>query len=324
MDLDADMYDEGSSTTEKKIVDSSQPEVELSNIPRDNALHIKGVDDMSTANVHTYISIYTKDSKPRIEWIDDTSLNLVYYTAEDARVALTHLIANPPDSIDNTKIYSAHNNPEKPESQLTIRYATEGDKKERGAKDRSRWYLFHPEDDPDNRSRHGRAGRKSKRNEPYSRNGRHDKRMAKEVGGGADLFAGRLATRIESDAERPIIRSDLFEGKTIKKEHGADTFTSRISEAAKISRSIKREASDNRANLPSDDLFSRIERPRAELTLAERISGSGSSGSQDLFAGRARNNGTGTDLAGRIGGAVRTKDLSIRGAGRRSKASDMF
>lgn len=328
MDLDADMYDE-----DRKPVVKMDEEVDPSSVTRDNALHLRGVDDMSTGNVHTYISLYTTDSKPRIEWIDDTSLNLVYYTAQDAQTAFSRLAVNPPGTIEVvTTSYSAQDNPEKPESRLTVRFATEGDKKEKGAKDRSRWYLFHPEDDPDSRpTRQGRDGRRSNRDAPYSRTGRHEKRAANGTAGGADLFANRLATRVGSpggggndddDDGRPAIKADLFEEKT-KKENDGDIFASRVSEAAKSSRRTKREreSSSTRAELPADDLFSRIERPRsgAGLGLANRISGP-----QDLFAGRARNSGTGSDLASRIGGPVRNNGLSTRGSGRKNKASDMF
>ncbi|CCG80919.1 Putative uncharacterized protein [Taphrina deformans PYCC 5710] len=322
MELDADMYDDnnnGSVTKDEKNQDAR--EEPPANAPRDNAIHLRGTDDMSTSDVHKYLSLYTTESKPRIEWIDDTSLNLVYYTAEDARIALAHLTSVSTDQIDSQTLSPAQANPEKPDARLTIRFATTSDKKERGAKDRSRWYLFHPEDDPDSRPRQRRT-----RDGPYSTAGRHEKRVAKGTPGGADLFAARLGEVSGFKSEHASMgpKSDLFEEKVAKKEPvaGEDLFASRVQEAAKSSQRPKSHLKDDR-NLPANDLFARVgTSDNSGLSLADRISGSRSRGT-DLFPGRAAD-ATGA-LRDRIsGGPIRNKGMSIRGAGHRAKASDLF
>lgn len=335
MELDSDMYDDNYAGTvlsgPDKIETESGVLEEGGSSLRENALHLQGTDDMSTSDVHKYLALFTTDSKPRIEWIDDTSLNLVYYTKEDARVALAHLTNVPTFEIDSVTPQPAKDNPEKADARLKIRYATTEDKKERGAKDRSRWYLFHPEDDPDSRPRQKRRGGRAE--EPYSRTGRHERRIVQGTAGGADLFADRLTG--DGSALPPVsFKSDLFEEKTqMKKEADADedVFAKRVLEAAKSS---QRHGSkpDVRASLPADDLFARSTQGSRvpESSLADRIGGPmsslGKSGAVDLFPNRAvKREFGGGDLASRIaGGPVRSKGMAIRGVGRRTKASDLF
>jgi hypothetical protein len=322
MELDADMYDDNNNGAVTKDGQNQDAKEEPpANTPRDNAIHLRGTDDMSTSDVHKYLSLYTAEAKPRIEWIDDTSLNLVYYTAEDARIALAHLTTVPTDQIDSQALSPAQANPEKPDAKLTIRFATTSDKKERGAKDRSRWYLFHPEDDPDSRPRQRRT-----RDGPYSKAGRHEQRLAKGTPGGADLFAARLGEIPSLRSERLAtgVKADLFEEKVAKKEpaSGEDLFASRVQDAAKKAQRPRSHLKDDRS-LPANDLFARIgPTDNSALSLADRISSSRSKGT-DLFPGRAPD--ASGDLRDRIsGGPIRNKGISIRGAGRRAKASDLF
>lgn len=312
MDLDADMYDDNAGVTQTE----SDAIVTEGDALRDNALHLRGVDDMSTADVHTYLNLYSTDSKPRIEWIDDTSLNLVYYSADDARIALAHLTTVPTDQIGTKESSAAQNNPKKPDSKLAIRYATESDKKVKGAKDRSRWYLFHPEDDPDSRPRH--RG-KARREEPYSINGRHERRIASKTPGSADLFADRLIKARDD----PILvdrsstpKADLFEERQKPVKSGEDLFAERILEASKSSqRAIK---SDSRTSLPPTDLFARIHPEPPTRSLAERIS---NATSKELFPERHSGSANG-DLASRIsGGPVMSTGIHVRC---RAKASDLY
>ena len=185
---------------------------------RDNALYIKGVDDMSTKDVHTYISIYTAESKPRIEWIDDSSLNLVYYSAEDAQTALSHLITLPTDTVTDTVYADANSNPEKPDAKLSIRYATSADVKVKGAKDRSRWYLFHPEDDPDINPRRKPYSRPVKpkpdlfadRKPALTGEALFSQRIAEASTRTKDLFADRKAPPAPPLSLKDRIAPDLF------------------------------------------------------------------------------------------------------------------
>ena len=111
---------------------------------RYEAVHVRGVDNLSTDDVQLYASTLYPSFEFKIEWIDDTSLNLVYESAEIATSALQALSGH----IDQLPISTLR--PAKPCTGekliegLKVRIAFMGDKKERGARDRSRWYLFNP------------------------------------------------------------------------------------------------------------------------------------------------------------------------------------
>jgi hypothetical protein len=84
----------------------------------------------------------------RLDWIDDTSLNLVYESPAVARAALAALSVEaaaeelPLLYLRPTKPFS-----QSPDSRLCARIAKPTDRKEPGARERSRYYLFHPEED---------------------------------------------------------------------------------------------------------------------------------------------------------------------------------
>ena len=109
------------------------------------AIHLRGVDNLSTDDVQLYVSTLYPSFESKIEWIDDTSLNVVYESADIATAALQTLSLNPDDDLARITLRPAK--PlvgEKSIEGLKVRIAFMGDKKERGARDRSRWYLFNP------------------------------------------------------------------------------------------------------------------------------------------------------------------------------------
>jgi hypothetical protein len=112
---------------------------------RTEAIHLRGVDNLSTDDVQLYVSTLYPLFESKIEWIDDTSLNVVYESADIATTALQTLSLNPVQDLEATSLRPAK--PlfgEKSIEGLRVRIAFMGDKKERGARDRSRWYLFNP------------------------------------------------------------------------------------------------------------------------------------------------------------------------------------
>ena len=112
---------------------------------RPEAIHVRGVDNLSTDDVTRYALSLYPSADFTVEWIDDTSLNLVYESAEIATSALDVLSSEYIEEVSPVTL-----RPAKPllEDQavdgLQVRMALMGDKKEKGARDRSRWYLFHP------------------------------------------------------------------------------------------------------------------------------------------------------------------------------------
>jgi len=129
--------------------------------PQWEKVHVRGVDDLSTDNIRTFASDYFTEADPFVQWIDDTSANLVYKDKSMAKKAIREFvmhavteeeIINHPFELRTAKPLVIN-----PGSMLTVRIAKMADRKQRGAKDASRYYLMHPDVDPNERAR--RVGR---------------------------------------------------------------------------------------------------------------------------------------------------------------------
>lgn len=136
-------------------------------------VHIRGLDTFTPEDVKAYLAEhFGSGTYQRIEWIDDTSLNLVFDSESVAQGALTALagveIADvtqlPPLQSIVAKSFS-----KKPDSSLHVRFAVGGDRKVVGAAARSRFYLLHPEYDPEERKRRGEIRGKYRDREGYGR-----------------------------------------------------------------------------------------------------------------------------------------------------------
>ena len=113
---------------------------------RGEALHLRGVDNLSTDDIKLYLSSVSPDiAFVKLEWIDDTSLNIVYESDDIAATALQTVTAQPVEQVTTTTLRPAKSlQGDKVIAGLKVRVAFLSDKKERGARDRSRWYLFNP------------------------------------------------------------------------------------------------------------------------------------------------------------------------------------
>ena len=113
-------------------------------------LHVRGVDDLTTTDILNYVQSYRPSIEPlpRIEWIDDTSANIVFENAEVAEAVL-HAMSEDSSAqlshfqLRNAKMCLAH-----PESSLQLRIAVLTDRKQPRAHESSRFYMMHPEHDP--------------------------------------------------------------------------------------------------------------------------------------------------------------------------------
>lgn len=144
-----------------------------------NKVHVRGLDFLDENQLKSYvISHVGGKGADRIEWVNDTSANLVFSsdaTAQDALVQLAAVEIADATQLPPLEVLPAKSIPEKPEVALQVRFAVESDRKERNAAQKSRFYLFHPEWDPETdegRSRRDRRYRdRNDRGNPR-RNGR--------------------------------------------------------------------------------------------------------------------------------------------------------
>lgn len=140
-------------------------------------IHLRGLDDLTTKDIKAFAEEYSA-SQPleRVEWIDDTSANIVYSSPEAASAALQAFVVidQLPAAHSALDMLPAKPFPNFPNTRLMVRLAVEGDKKQPGARERSRFYLLNPEYEPqerrprDDRGRRG-DGRNRSRRDNYRR-----------------------------------------------------------------------------------------------------------------------------------------------------------
>ena len=119
-----------------------------SNAVAPNKVHIRGLDRLNTFDIERYAGEhYSMDLYQNVQWIDDTSANIIYDTPIAAAEALAAFSAeelSEPLQLRAAKALSTH-----PDMQLQVRQAIVADVKVKGAKDQSRFYLMNPVWDPD-------------------------------------------------------------------------------------------------------------------------------------------------------------------------------
>ncbi|KAH7141180.1 hypothetical protein B0J13DRAFT_623563 [Dactylonectria estremocensis] len=180
MDLDIEMDDAVDTTLDAPITelehhDILQPdepeepgEVADDDAPVDDSktiipgrVHIHGVDSLHTNDIKAYVKTHF-GPVDRVEWIDDSSANLVFnseHTARDAIVALSAVPVADATALAIGETLPAKSLDEKPEISLHVRFTLASDKKQAGAATRSRYYLLHPEHDPEERRRRNQDNR---------------------------------------------------------------------------------------------------------------------------------------------------------------------
>lgn len=178
-----------------------------------NKIHIRGLDFIDENQLKSYIILHVGGKgADRIEWVNDTSANLVFSSDAVAQEALVQLAAveiADATQLPPLEVLPAKPIADKPDVALQIRFALESDRKERNAAQKSRFYLFHPEWDPE--TDEGRRRRESGRDRRYRdrddrgnnrRNGRgrYEERFRDEEPGSFDVNlydddAGALAKR---------------------------------------------------------------------------------------------------------------------------------
>ncbi|KAK8215206.1 hypothetical protein M8818_002217 [Zalaria obscura] len=123
-------------------------------IPAPTKIHLRGLDNLTTQDIQAFGTEYGPTSDFRVEWIDDTSANLVYRSAPLASSALSQLSFSDAAMLPELELRAAKQHPTIPNAELMVRQATLGDVKPARAYERSRFYLMNPGHDP--RERRGR------------------------------------------------------------------------------------------------------------------------------------------------------------------------
>lgn len=139
----------------------SQPLSELtSEEPVPCKVHIRGVDNLTTSDITAFSSEHFPHHEAlKIEWIDDSSANLVFDSAETAAEALRHLTLNSDTDLDlihTLQLRAAKPISSHPTAHLLVRLAVVTDHKRPRAHEASRFYMMHPEHDPRDRRRQSR------------------------------------------------------------------------------------------------------------------------------------------------------------------------
>ncbi|KAI8934212.1 hypothetical protein NX059_008959 [Plenodomus lindquistii] len=130
------------------------PEAYLEDIkveqPWPESLNLQGVSDFDP-NDPLYYAMEHCGAEPRVKqlrWVSDNSVNLEFYTAGDAALALgilTHPEAGDPKSLAAQAPRKAKFYSKKPDSVLMVRETNAGDQKPKGAATRSNYYQRNPD-----------------------------------------------------------------------------------------------------------------------------------------------------------------------------------
>lgn len=174
------------------------------------------MDDLTTEDIKAFSAEHFPSESPlRIEWIDDTSANIVYETAAAASMALNYFSLSPkydmpysPIQLRSAKIFSSH-----PESSLHVRIALLTDQKRPRAYEASRFYMMHPEYDPREQRRRDRSSRSGHGDYQRRGYGQEEHRRRKE----GDKDGGFNPAMYEDDSKALAYRADGFSDRRASK-----------------------------------------------------------------------------------------------------------
>ncbi|KAJ5086101.1 hypothetical protein N7532_010872 [Penicillium argentinense] len=165
IDMDIDLGPEpGMEPSAELVQAASQPamQVDIADSLAEEAVyekvHVRGVDELTTDDIRQFAQSHFQQEAPaRIEWIDDTSANIIYSSADAGLQALAALTQAGEEGdtspLPSLRLRSARLLPTHPDSVLQVRSAVKTDRKQPRAHEKSRFYLMHPEHDPRERLR---------------------------------------------------------------------------------------------------------------------------------------------------------------------------
>jgi len=209
-------------------------------------VHISGLDNLTTSDVRSFAGAHFIKAEPlRIEWIDDTSANIIYDLPEHASEAIANFVdmsTSGAGITSLTQLQKAKDFANHPGSKLFVRQAFISDVKQPHAREASRFYLLNPDKDPRERnpqydSRRGRRG--NDRRGDGDRRQRREKDADKETPFDVNMYdddAASLAARKPVRPSRQRSRSSHMSEERIKRRisrspprrRGGDLFLERL------------------------------------------------------------------------------------------------
>ncbi|KAK2630283.1 hypothetical protein QTJ16_001103 [Diplocarpon rosae] len=198
-------------------------------------VHLRGLDNLTTQDIRDFASEYFGSHRPvSIDWIDDTSANIVYKTFDIGKAALVAFAAV--DITDVSQVPTLQTIPAKvvprhPETKLVVRLAVAGDRKQAGARERSRFYLFNPGHDPAERRKYSNRGPRTYRDRDDGgyRSQRYDNNEQEKREREADFDSSLYDDDEAAIARRRTIRQGSSSGSETR---GRETRGGRYSRAA--------------------------------------------------------------------------------------------
>ncbi|PFH60852.1 hypothetical protein XA68_10209 [Ophiocordyceps unilateralis] len=300
-------------------------------------IHIRGLDSLHTKDLKAYVRTHFR-AVDEVDWIDDTSANLVFDSASTAREAIAALSSI--ELADTTALAIGESLPAKPldgrpEISLQVRFALGSDKKQAGAALRSRYYLLHPEHDPEQRRRRRQDTRSKYRERDFD--GRRDDRRRR----GSDQFESETfeASMYDDAPQRSRRYSDPEDGPRTYARNNRDKELFKDRRSRRDRSASPREHDDGDSFTLGRTSSSRGNRDRAHI-IKGRLSANNEA--KELFPGKMSGRGGQLDQLERsIGSAsLREEDMpkvaptseapsagvfSIRGlASRRRDGTDGF
>jgi hypothetical protein len=184
-------------------------------LPRPTALFLHGVDDMSTKEISSYCH---HADLVKVEWINDSSCNLAFTTQEQAQEALKELVVDKDQDVNHLQLTPAKPfvNEDGESFSLFIRISTDEDIKERGARERSRYYKIHGTEN-ENISKERKESRKE-----------HYERMNKSGGDGRSVFSRLGSKRNRSLSPSQKETRELKRERTPEEREIPDRLKSRL------------------------------------------------------------------------------------------------
>lgn len=209
-----------------EIAEDDQKPDENENTIIPNKINIRGVDSLHTDDIKAYVKTHFAPVD-RIEWIDDTSANLVFGSgsiAGDAILALSSIEIADATAIPAGEIIPAKPIEGRPEITLHIRFAVGTDKKEAGAAIRSRYYLLHPEHDPEERRRR-QLDSKSRYRDRDAGYGRGSGRRRRDSDEEVESFEASMYDDAPRQSARRRSRSGERQNSYSRNNRGKELFT---------------------------------------------------------------------------------------------------